>query len=442
MKVRTKHLVYALPGCCLTFILILHAKGKSHQASSAASQTAQALPLKKSELLLQAQVAHSKAKASNAQSAFTSRAGHIQNKGARLQKKPVQEEPQLQARKPARKQETSLIFQNDASEAPSPSQVHPALLRGESDMVYVSFKDANGQRVLRHFHLPRDAQEQKEQKQDVEEGKKQAQNFLKQKQYQKALHESKTALLQAPEDAELLYLSGRAHMGLQDWDAAKELFQECLKQDDKHSYAYFYLGEIFYQQALYANATQHYRNALALRPKMSAARLHLAVGLVRLKQYSEAQEHLLSLLQSYSKPKWQEEKIIYYLAQTHYKRGNYKEALALLDTQRKIPAVHSLKGEILYHSGRFAAATYHLQESLKVKPDVYQDWVLLSRSLEAQKKIPEALFALQKARSVYPMEADLHFNMARLYLSMGMKKRALASLENSLSIAPAHIAAV
>jgi len=88
------------------------------------------------------------------------------------------------------------------------------------------------------------------------------------------------------------------------------------------------------------------------------------------------------------------------------------------------------------------------RKSIDLSPSVYANW-------EARAKIymglvgmgfydytPEALFSLEKAIELNPLNFELHYSMAQIYVIKGEKDNALASLTRVLSINPQHIVSI
>ncbi len=88
------------------------------------------------------------------------------------------------------------------------------------------------------------------------------------------------------------------------------------------------------------------------------------------------------------------------------------------------------------------------RKSIDLSPNVYANWEARARiymglvGMGFYDYTPEALFSLEKAIELNPLNFELHYSMAQIYVIKGEKDSALASLTKVLGINPQHIASI
>ena len=302
--------------------------------------------------------------------------------------------------------------------------------------IYVVFTEENGNTLSKHISLPKKLS--KDAKRQVHSFKEKAKEALEKRNYSLALRYIEEAYNYNPEDIEIDYLKGEAYyLSQKSWKKAKAAFESYLTSRPKHALTHFRLGQIYYKEGLYENASERYKKALSSKPEMYIARLNLSINLMKQRKLKEAEKNLKRLLKNRSIAS----KAAYYLAKLHSKRFEYRQGLILLNKYIHLypqnPLLYQGKGEILYKMKRYGEAVLSLDRSLKYRSN-YSNWLLLSAAFHAQKLYKQSLSALQNAGNIYSMDPKLHHNMGQIYLKLHQKEEALKSFERSLSISPAY----
>jgi len=145
------------------------------------------------------------------------------------------------------------------------------------------------------------------------------------KNYDGALMEYKKAVEMAPEQAGTHYMLGNAYWSLSMWEAATEQFRAELVNAPMNCQAQWKLGNIVLEQhASSEEALADVEKALALCPKLMAARVDRARALMKLDRHAEALEDL----EAAEKADPAEASTHFLLAQTYRALGRAQEAQA------------------------------------------------------------------------------------------------------------------
>lgn len=82
------------------------------------------------------------------------------------------------------------------------------------------------------------------------------QQLIEQQQFQQAIKELDVALVESPDNADLLNLMAYSHRKLKHFDIAMDYYQQALKLEPKHLGANEYLGELYLQLGQLEKAEQ------------------------------------------------------------------------------------------------------------------------------------------------------------------------------------------
>jgi tetratricopeptide (TPR) repeat protein len=173
---------------------------------------------------------------------------------------------------------------------------------------------------------------------------------------------------------------------------AKPAFPEAL---------HFNLGNVYEQVGNFANAEQHYREALRLAPDYAWVHNALGILLLRSGRIAEAEEHFV-------------------------------EAIRL----KEYPEAHNNLGLLLFHSERIGEAEEHFREAIRLMPEFGQAHNALGGLRLRQNRRAEALDCFQKALRYDTNDWQAHMNLANTYLSEGNREKAIPELRETLRIRP------
>jgi tetratricopeptide (TPR) repeat protein len=196
-------------------------------------------------------------------------------------------------------------------------------------------------------------------------------------------------------------------------------------------------GAALADQGLPAEAIEHYRQALQIRPDYADAHFNWGVALAQQGQPAEAIEHYQQALQI--KPEY---------AAAHYNWGNararqgqpaeaiehYQQALQIKPDYAD--AHHNL-GVALAQQGRLAEAIEHYQQAVHIKPDyapAHNSWGI---ALAQQGRLTEAIEHFQQALNIWPGFADAHYNWGNALALQGRLAEASEHFQQALRLGPA-----
>jgi Flp pilus assembly protein TadD len=183
---------------------------------------------------------------------------------------------------------------------------------------------------------------------------------------------------------------------------AIEHYRQALQLRPDYPEAHYNWGLALARQSELAEAIEHYRQALQLRPDYAEAHNNWGAALLQQGKLAEAIEHFQQALRI--KPDF---------ALAH---GNWGMALIRQDEQaemigRLLPVLR-IKPELvmsdpaLVRQGKLAEAIEHLQQALRIKPDLAEARATLAVVLAQQGKAAEATEHHQQARSLQGQKVE------------------------------------
>lgn len=167
-----------------------------------------------------------------------------------------------------------------------------------------------------------------------------------------------------PDDPALAYNLGAVCQSLHDNEAAEDYFRACIRLDPSHLYALIRLGQLDEARERLDEAKARFEAAAALDDKSPLPHRHLARLALRQGKVDQAREHLHQ---------------------------------ALLRNPRDVAAL-SLMASLYLDGGEDPELAESLaRQSVALRPDHKNGWLVLSRALEAQGRLSDAREALLKA---------------------------------------------
>ena len=107
------------------------------------------------------------------------------------------------------------------------------------------------------------------------------------KDFQEALRLAAAALLEEPDNVELIKLAGLAEVNVEDWVKAKSHFETVVKYSPDDATAWFYLANCYNSLADFISAKNAYMKVIELRPEYEEAYKSLCVVLLKLEMADE-----------------------------------------------------------------------------------------------------------------------------------------------------------
>lgn len=192
------------------------------------------------------------------------------------------------------------------------------------------------------------------------------------------------------------------------------------------------LGLVHYVQGRYDDALKQFEQALRLKPGLETPLLFSGICYQKMGKYDKAVTFFQRLLAT---PHWPSEADLY-LALSYSGLGDEERAYEWFD---KFVAVNPKDAEALYQLGGS-----YLRLSSKNVAKVSKDSFLFARTQaelgELLNRPMEALCArYEEAISLRPSYPNLHWRLARLWLSDGNTARAQSALAEELTVEPDHI---
>lgn len=208
------------------------------------------------------------------------------------------------------------------------------------------------------------------------------------------------ALSQAnPNDEQLLFLLGFAHLKNGDAKAAQAIFNQMLEAAGP-ARAQFLLGKAAYEAAIFAQAEESFLEVLRLDPHFPG--IHLELGKVYISE-RRTDDAIKELKQALSAD------------------GGNEEANYFL-------------GSLLVRENQDEQGIPYLEQAKRLKPDIYGVYLYLGRARLHLHQSAEAVPLLQKAVQLNPDDASAQYTLARALKSSGQEAAATRAFERARSI--------
>jgi tetratricopeptide (TPR) repeat protein len=228
--------------------------------------------------------------------------------------------------------------------------------------------------------------------------------------------------------AETNYYLGLIVFDQNQFETAKQYFENSLTLKPNFADANFMLGEISAKQKKYAEAVNFYQKAISQDKSKDVYFVRLGGVYLIQSQFNQALPYFKEAAELF--PKIAE--IKYFLAVTLRGLGNYdlaiteiKKSLAIKETAD----ANALLGAILADRNEFTEAEKSLRKAVSLNPNHFNSHHDLGRILVKQQKPAEALPILQKAASLMPKNADVHYQLFLTYSRLKRKAEADKELE-------------
>ncbi len=222
-------------------------------------------------------------------------------------------------------------------------------------------------------------------------------------QWAQAQVQAQARLDQAPNDADALFLLGRAEAAEGKHEHAIATLEQVLKIRTTTPEDYVALGNVLTDDGQYVRALENYKLALMLDPAHAPATANIARVLHERGHYREAEE-------------------IYRLSVEH---------------DPDIAGAHSSLASTLISLGRFAEAEGAARRALEINPRSIHALGMLANALVEQQRIEEAQAVLRNAREIDPGHPQLLRWLAAFHMMLSADfERAETLLRQALRTAP------
>jgi tetratricopeptide (TPR) repeat protein len=231
--------------------------------------------------------------------------------------------------------------------------------------------------------------------------KNQADELRKKGQFREAIELCKKALELKPEDEDVHFnlafiyaKTGATNEAYAHYTKVLEIFPEYVEAHNN-------LGNLLLAQGRLDEAIEHYRAVIAISPDNEKAHNNLGIALNHQGKTKEAAVHFTKVLRinpDYLEARFNLARVALLLQDTHTAEIQFAE---MLERTNKVTA-HNLVGTILAQAGDIIRAETHYAEALRLNPDSYES----------------------------------RYNLARAWLQLGQKDKAIAALKEVLRARP------
>lgn len=258
-------------------------------------------------------------------------------------------------------------------------------------------------------------------------------------QFQAGSHEAarvlfEKALLEQPDHADALYLSGVLATARQENGTAAELITRAIASDGSNASFHFTLAHALIALGRGEEALASFRQAVALDPDDAQLRNDLGLTLHQSGKAEEALEQLhcaARLAPTASNTHYNLGVVLQSLGRHDEAADSYSAALSL--DPGNANAGNNL-GTIRHAQGRLDEAAACFRRTLDRCPGHVQCWVNLGVALQSLRRADEAESCLLRAISLNPQDFSAHSKLAFVQREQGKVKESKASSERALTI--------
>lgn len=264
-------------------------------------------------------------------------------------------------------------------------------------------------------------------------------DLYNQGQYAKALEDLAKARELNASMAEVYYTEGLCHQKLENWDAAKKAFQDCLKRNASDTDALYNLARLYYNEDELDIAQAYLEQAEALlAPTEDPMVLGLMAYIAESQGNTQGAEDLYNrvlALNPESSQTW------FYLGKLRIQTGDYPNAASALQhaseldpTNPEIPYEQSLCFAKL---GQWEETINACKRVLDLSPNYTKAYNQLGLACYCSNQFEEALHHYEKALSIDPDYITALNNLAYTYEKLEMYAKAVESFSAYIQHLPA-----
>ena len=293
------------------------------------------------------------------------------------------------------------------------------------------------------------------------------------KDFEEALNLVLPALLEEPDNIELIKLAGLAEVNIEDWSKAKSHFETVVKYNPDDATSWFYLANCYNNLGDFISAKNAYIKVLDLRQEYVEAYKSLCVVLLKLNSSEEAIKYATKA-QAYA-PK---DYIFDFVIGTSYmKEKEFSKSIepleralskepdnlsvynslgtAYMATQRIEDAISCYKKALELHpdnpmayynlgsayqiQNKHELACEYLQKAVELDDEDESFKVALAMSLVKSEKYTDAINLYKKLSVQHPEKENYKYNIITCYEAMGEIQTAITMLEAIVYVNPKFI---
>jgi arylsulfatase A-like enzyme/Flp pilus assembly protein TadD len=220
-----------------------------------------------------------------------------------------------------------------------------------------------------------------------------------------------------------------------DFEGARRISQEALRERPGFSKARFSLGKIAMAQGDFEEAASQFTLVLSLQPDSHEAHAELARALSRRGLYEEAIVHFKEALRLVP----DQVEVLNNLAVTYAEQGDYEKAsgcfqrLAAIDPDS--PETFYNWGAMLMKQRKFMLAEKQFERAIAVEPNQFAAHNQLAAILNSRGQRDQAVSHLTESLRMNSNQPGARFYLAQVYAAMGARERALEAAAASLQLA-------
>jgi len=241
-----------------------------------------------------------------------------------------------------------------------------------------------------------------------------------------------------PNSVALFDIAGESNLGLDQYDAAIEYYQQALKIKPDFVKAYYNIGIALLHQGYLDAAINSYKQVLKIMPTFAGA--HNNIG-----NAQKEKGDLQSAINSYknavlAKPDYAE--AYYNMGIAQQDKGDLKAAINSYKKALKIMPNHAVAynnmGNAQKEKGDLEAAIECFRHALEIQPNYAEAYYNMSSALQDNNDLEAAIESYRQALKIKPDYAEAHNNMGVLLNDQGDQDAAINSYINALKITPGY----
>lgn len=258
--------------------------------------------------------------------------------------------------------------------------------------------------------------------------------------YKKAESSFRQYIKLEPNNAEGHYRLGRALREQERFDEAIAEFNQAIRLNPKHSYAYNGLCTVFlYGQNKLDDAVTACRQAIEIYPKNSEAYNNLGYALVEQQNLEEALDAFRKAMQVASN---NDQKYVAYVGIAYILRLQGREEEAITEYQKAIQldptdsTAYINLGHVLTDQNRLNEAINAYSQAIKLDPQDATSYYNLGRVYYLQKNYRQAIALYRRAIQIDPKNPYPHNGLGIIFIAQGNLEQAITELQTALKLDP------
>jgi tetratricopeptide (TPR) repeat protein len=223
---------------------------------------------------------------------------------------------------------------------------------------------------------------------------------------------------------------------------AEEAWGALAKQYPTNPEPLAHLGLIESKQEHYGEAIKHYKQAMALNPKMPGLRLNLGLALFKAGEYQQAMSDLEPLLKA--NPGDQQLTIL--IGMSQYALGHFADSSRLLKQASDHDPQNQTLLLTLAHSclwsKQYTCVQSAFHQMVALNADSAEADMLMGEALDQMKDHEGAIRQFRAAAKANPKEPSVHFGLGYLLWTKGQYPEAASEFQAELVNNPQHLQAM